>query len=1151
MESLVGQTLNRYRLEALLGQGGMGAVYKAHDVTLQRDVAVKVMHANIAGRADFQDRFLQEARAAARLHHPGIVQVHDFGVAEPWLFIVMEFIPGDNLSSMLSDLRRAGQWIPLTEAVELVRQVALTLDYAHRRGVLHRDIKPANLMLRPEPAGPAPGALTPLPYQPVVTDLGLARLAGSGMQTEVGVSMGTPAYMSPEQALGKQVDARSDVYSLGILLFELAVGRLPFDARTLTEAVRAHTQEPPPAPRRLRPELPVALETIILKALAKRPGDRYPDSASLASALADIAGQTTQVTPGETQASLLTPGGVVSLATQYQQSLLAPRGLSVFPAESPDAGTREIALQIQPKNGPARLYPLPPEVVAGRRPLLIGREADNDLVLEDTRVSRHHARLENSDTQWRVTDLGSSNGTYLANAPLLADVPEDWSPDVPLRVGDTWLRLLPAEQAAGAQSVGYAQTYGISSSGASGSRPGNVHTSSGAGRVGVALERDRLRVAPGETARLAITLINQSELVDHFLVTLPGLPDSWLQFPPPVRLLPGNRQEIQVEIKPPRSPASRAGDYPFQARVTSQAAPDQVAAAPASLQVTPYQEFNSQLFPQQVNAGKPVRLTVSNRGNADQKLQVSFQDRADELLFTPPTSDISVPPGGESTVEFSARPKQRRWIGGEQRHNFSVTLEPQGGAPHTQTGELLSRALLPAWVIPALFTLCCLLAGAAGLLYNAQTTRLAQATQTAAVFQTAIAISARDAAQATNAAQTAAAQAGDDDGDGLSNQEELANNTDPRNPDTDGDGLDDNAELRIFSTNPRQRDTDGDTLPDGMEVNELNTSPTNVDTDGDGLNDNVDPAPGELPTLTPTATETPQPTSTPTPTATPTPTFTPTQPRPTAFGGGSGRLAFYSNIEGNNEIFLINGDGTGRVNLTQNPANEYSPSMSPDGRRVAFLSDRGGQLDLYVIDTNGENLIRLTNDSLTENNPAWSPNGRFISFDRLDGGDEQSIFTVPSDGSDNPEVLIEGGSQATWAPDGQRVAFVSSRSGSQDIYVADIDGNNQRRLTLDRGEERLPDWQPGGELIIFEASGSGLDIWQIMSDGTGLLNLTEDFLRQDFASNEFDPAWSADGNFIVFESDMGADYEIFRMNASGGDVVNLTNATGNDYGPDW
>jgi serine/threonine protein kinase len=159
----------------------------------------------------------------------------------------------------------------LSEAILLGKQIASAMDYAHQKGVLHRDIKPGNIMLKPEEA-------EGLPYRPIITDLGLAKLAEGGVITTDGSSMGTPAYMSPEQALGESLDARSDVYSLGILLYELCTGYLPFAAKTISGAIKYHSKETPPSPHTLRPDLPHNIEAIILKALQKDPEERFQDA---------------------------------------------------------------------------------------------------------------------------------------------------------------------------------------------------------------------------------------------------------------------------------------------------------------------------------------------------------------------------------------------------------------------------------------------------------------------------------------------------------------------------------------------------------------------------------------------------------------------------------------------------------------------------------------------------------------------------------------------------------------------------------------------------------------------------------------------------------------------------------------------------------
>ncbi len=281
-ELLTRKSLERYQIVKPLGGGGMGLVYQGYDPNLKRTVAIKVMHSHMAHQPQMQERFLQEARAAAQLDHPGIVRVFDFGHDPPYLYIVMEFIRGDNLQQMLTCLQKDDRWLPLSEALRLGRCLCLALHEAHRAGVLHRDIKPANIMLKEKPGDD-------LPYQPVITDLGLAKLLETGLETQPGIAMGTPAYMSPEQVLGRPVDGRSDVYSLGVLLYELVSGRLPFPSQSLspTELMAHHVRQPPPSPRDHQPDLPPAVERLILTALEKEPDNRFPDAAAMAVAIRD------------------------------------------------------------------------------------------------------------------------------------------------------------------------------------------------------------------------------------------------------------------------------------------------------------------------------------------------------------------------------------------------------------------------------------------------------------------------------------------------------------------------------------------------------------------------------------------------------------------------------------------------------------------------------------------------------------------------------------------------------------------------------------------------------------------------------------------------------------------------------------------------
>ncbi|MGQ9682611.1 MAG: protein kinase domain-containing protein [Anaerolineae bacterium] len=676
LEQLVGQSLDRYQLVELLGEGGMGAVFRGRDITLQRDVAIKVMQPQAARLPNFQERFLNEARTAARLDHPGIVKVFDFGQASGYLYIVMELLRGDNLRKLLDGLQRSGKTLSLMEAVQIVRQVCLALDYAHQQGVLHRDIKPDNIMLKPEP-------VEGLAFRPVLTDLGLAKLLEGIHLTVDGTSMGTPAYMSPEQALGEKTDARSDVYSVGILLYELLAGRLPFPIRTLTEAIRYHTKEPPPTLRSIRPDVPDALERAVMTAIAKSPAERFPSAGAMAQALVQalpFAG------PTATLAATPTMAGDTGLLTLYQESAGRQRGASIlaeFPQSPLQAGQDRITILLP--DGQVRAINMPgPEIT-------IGRDVSNQVQLEMGNVSRQHARIAFDGKDYKVTDLNSTNGTFLGNVKLLPGVPEVWTPDKALRIGDCWLRLERA--AAGGVAPSMAMAGGTMVGGAARSAPVQ--------RVAAFLDVSDLVVEAGGSVSVPVTILNQGPVVDHFQITVVNLPAAWVPtLPPMTRLLPGAQQVVSITITPPRSPQSRAGVYPFTVRVASQDAPDQVAELPARLTVRPYAQFSAELRPQSTRAGRRAQVLVNNQGNAPQTYEVSWHDRADELTFNPPAAQLTVPEGRVGALDYRAKPRRFRLFGGTLTHPFTTRIAPPAGEPISANGEVTSRGLIPSWLPP-------------------------------------------------------------------------------------------------------------------------------------------------------------------------------------------------------------------------------------------------------------------------------------------------------------------------------------------------------------------------------------------------------------------------------------------------------------------
>jgi len=271
MANMAGRTLGKYRLTERLGRGGMAEVYRAYQPNLERDVAIKVMHSYLAEDENFVGRFKREAKAVAQLRHPHIVQVYDFDIEDDTYYMVMEYIAGETLKERIKQLNAEGKRMPLKEVVRILGDLCNALDYAHVQGRVHRDIKPANVMFDVE--------------RLVLTDFGIASIVGGTRYTATGAMVGTPAYMSPEQGQGEPGDVQSDVYSLGIILYEMVTGQVPYDADTPLAIILKHLNEPLPLPRKVIADVPPAVERVILKAMAKSPDDRYQSAGALAEAL--------------------------------------------------------------------------------------------------------------------------------------------------------------------------------------------------------------------------------------------------------------------------------------------------------------------------------------------------------------------------------------------------------------------------------------------------------------------------------------------------------------------------------------------------------------------------------------------------------------------------------------------------------------------------------------------------------------------------------------------------------------------------------------------------------------------------------------------------------------------------------------------------
>lgn len=396
MEDLSGVTLGSYRLVEKIGQGAVSVVYRAYQPSLERWVAVKVLDpAYVAQDHQFIARFRREAKAIAALRHPNILIVYDCGEQSGLEYIAMEYVVGGALTKRLT-----GEPFPWKRAVSLALGIGQALVFAHSRGIIHRDVKPGNVLL-------------PTEEWPLLADFGIVKVKHPGHSwTDPGTPMGTPAYISPEQALGGEVDHRTDIYALGVMLFEMVTGQVPFQATKTFDMLLKHISEPPPSPRALVPEIPEALEHIILRALAKEPDERYQNMADMVADMEALGPFSAATRPSEVVEQR--PNRFTAELRNLRPLLRGPHFIIV-------------------NSGVPVPIPRQDEVVIGRSDPVTNTLVDVDLTSlggVSGGVSRQHARMVFAQNVWTIEDLDSTNGTYLNGAPLRPFEPQ------PLHDGD-------------------------------------------------------------------------------------------------------------------------------------------------------------------------------------------------------------------------------------------------------------------------------------------------------------------------------------------------------------------------------------------------------------------------------------------------------------------------------------------------------------------------------------------------------------------------------------------------------------------------------------------------------------------------------------------------------------------------------------------
>ena len=503
--------------------------------------------------------------------------------------------------------------------------------------------------------------------------------------------MGTLAYMSPEQCQGKKLDGRSDLYSLGIVLYEVVTGYQPFQINDFSEALDKHVNVPPPPPREERPGLPSGLEEIILRCLAKKPEERYATGTELVFALQRALGNvgpqtTTQPRTSREQFSLT--GG-----TALQQL-----GAGDTPPPVPTRPTYTAVPRVRVLDQGGQTLQV---VEVNSQGLIIGRQPGNDLVLSDQAISHRHLQVMWDGKQVTVKDLGSRNGTLLEGVRLLPQESQPWMERQLIQVGPFWMRL-EGPSPVGTQTVQKAtpQTAAIGTTSTAGTQTSATMVRSG--RIGMSVNPRMLTITPGQPATIQVTLINLGNIVDWFTTTLEGVTPEWVQGTgQEVQLNPGMQETVELNVNVARTPNNLAGEYPVTIRARSREQPNESGTVQARWNVLPFKEDAFRLEPRRASGrgGASYTVTLQNSGNTPAHYELNGEDDEQKMGYRFGFNPVALDPGNETKVPLTVNTR-RHWVGREQRQPFQVHALPVGNSsPLTAPGEFVNKALLPGWLL--------------------------------------------------------------------------------------------------------------------------------------------------------------------------------------------------------------------------------------------------------------------------------------------------------------------------------------------------------------------------------------------------------------------------------------------------------------------
>ncbi len=634
MNDFVGKIIGHYRLESQLRPGINGQMFKGLDLESERATAVKLIPVRPNQGAEFSLRFKTMLELVKNNPHPKVVQVFEVGQWNYHDYAVMEFISGGSVATLLQRYQRDGKSLELTLALNLSIQIAEGLSHGHKLGLVHGDVKPDNLML----GNPSGVGLLSRQYNLKVTDFGISKLHSELAVTYDDLTFGPPAYMSPEQCQGILTDARADLYSFGIVLYEMVTGLLPFEMKDIGEAAVKHMYSTPRSPREAKPDIPSDLETLILRLLAKSPTDRYASADDVASALQAILDRIEP--PGPAPTLVVSPD-----ARDRRPPTIAQLDDGVV-AETPRVTIADDAGRIVKT------------VALTERGLRFGRQPDNDVQLEADTVSRYHLRVDWDGKRIAATDVGSSNGTTLEGQRLVLQSPTPWAYRSVLRVGSYWLRL-EAPTPVSARNL-----------------------------IGLALETERLTLNPGAAGVLKLTLANLGRIVDHYSFEVQGIPSAWVKVPETaVQLNPGSQSPVALSIIVPRSSEARAGEHPITLLVRSRENPEATATAASVLTITPFAQTQLILRPSRRSARRRAVYIaqLANNGNTVLHYAPLAEEDDPALGFQFEPRLVTLQPGESRDVELRVT-TPIKLIGGDSQRGFKVSA-PASFEPITFEGD--------------------------------------------------------------------------------------------------------------------------------------------------------------------------------------------------------------------------------------------------------------------------------------------------------------------------------------------------------------------------------------------------------------------------------------------------------------------------------